>query len=94
MSRRRRSRYVSNTSFGLVARTSHSCICAHQVAKYAVDISPAQAQPWINLSRAYVANNQFPMALIALNVAPMAHGADFSMPDMPDPARVANINEV
>lgn len=65
-----------------------------QVAKYAIDVSPAQAQPWVNLAHVYTANKDFAMALVALNVAPMAHGPEFSMPEMPEPARTSSINEV
>ncbi|KNC69765.1 hypothetical protein SARC_17717, partial [Sphaeroforma arctica JP610] len=52
------------------------------------------AQPWINLAAMYTANRDYKMALVALNVTPMAHGPEFRLPEMPKPHWMSNNNEV
>jgi hypothetical protein len=53
-----------------------------------------QAQPWINLANTYTANGDYGLALVALNVTPMAHETDHKMAEMPEPLRLHNNNEV
>eukprot|EP01134_Creolimax_fragrantissima_P003539 CFRG3539T1 len=67
---------------------------ALDLAKLVVDLSPAQAQSWINLATMYTANRDYKMALVALNVTPMAHGPEFRLPEMPKPHWMSNSNEV
>eukprot|EP00123_Amoebidium_parasiticum_P015581 comp23044_c1_seq1/m.36874 comp23044_c1_seq1/g.36874 ORF comp23044_c1_seq1/g.36874 comp23044_c1_seq1/m.36874 type:complete len:672 (-) comp23044_c1_seq1:201-2216(-) len=67
---------------------------ALEIAKMVVDLAPAQAQPWINLATLYTAAKDYAMALVALNVTPMAHGTEFRLPEMPEPMKITNNNEV
>jgi tetratricopeptide (TPR) repeat protein len=64
------------------------------VAKRCVDSAPAVAGAWVHLARVYAATGDPGMALVALNVAPMAHGHDAVPVEMPEPARTQNVSEV
>eukprot|EP01134_Creolimax_fragrantissima_P003011 CFRG3011T1 len=64
------------------------------LAKRAVDIAPAQSQVWIHLAKVYVVDGKFDLALVALNVAPMSHGPDVCVPEIPDNIPSAHVNEV
>lgn len=68
------------------------CTCK---SDHAIAIVPQlQAQPWINLANTYTANGDHGLALVALNVTPMAHETDYKMAEMPEPLRLHNNNEV
>eukprot|EP01135_Chromosphaera_perkinsii_P000264 Nk52_evm33s62 gene=Nk52_evmTU33s62 len=72
----------------------HSSIShAVKIAKLAVDVAPAQSLPWLNLAKMYSHSKQYSQALVALNVAPMAQGTQFILPEMPEPLRMMNNNE-
>ncbi|KNC77865.1 hypothetical protein SARC_09686 [Sphaeroforma arctica JP610] len=91
---------TNNTSSACVLKQSQLLLDRGNVAdsltlaKRAVDMAPAQAQVWIHLAKTYVADRQFDLALVALNVAPMSHGLDVCVPDIPDFIPSANVNEV
>jgi hypothetical protein len=80
-----RQRHDTNNADGTYSLSSdrHAITCHHP-----------QAQPWINLANTYTANGDYGLALVALNVTPMAHETDHKMAEMPEPLRLHNNNEV